>query len=81
MYALFGQTLLNAKQVALAVLMFNKLRSCAHTDHDTVTKMFSYKQLGRAFLQIKKYESAEDSFKFMLALAWTIKSSHGEFEA
>ena len=61
--------------------MYNKMRNCAHTDKDSVTKMFAYKQMGYAFCQLEKYESAIISFKHMLALAWTIKSCEGELAA
>ena len=42
-YSLFGQILLVAKKGDLAVKMYTKLRHCAHTDRDSMTKMFAYK--------------------------------------
>ena len=62
-------------------MMYNKLRQCAHTDKDAVAKMFAYKQMGYVFCQIEKYHSAIIAFKYMLALAWTIKSVEGELAA
>lgn len=32
-------------------------------------------------MKLERYESAVMSFKYMLAMAWTIKSSEGEFAA
>lgn len=80
-YSMFGQMLLVAKQEPLAIMMYNKLRQCAHTDKDAVAKMFAYKQMGYVFCQIEKYHSAIIAFKYMLALAWTIKSVEGELAA
>ena len=80
-YSMFGQMLLVAKKGPLAVLMYNKLMCCAHTDKDAVSKMFAYKQLGYVYCQMEKYESAIIAFKHMLAIAWTIKSSEGELAA
>ena len=73
--------LLVAKKGNLAILMYNKLRCCAHTDKDSVTKMFAYKQLGYVYCQLEKYESAIIAFKYMLAIAWAIKSVEGELAA
>ena len=43
--------------------------------------MFAYKQMGYVFCQMEKYHSAIIAFKYMLALAWTIKSVEGELAA
>ena len=80
-YSMFAQMLLVSNKGELAVNMYNKMRCCAHTDKDSVTKMFAYKQMGYAFCQLEKYESAIIAFKHMLALAWTIKSCEGELAA
>ena len=69
------------KHCELAEKMYNKLRQCAHTGKDAVIKMFSYKQLGHCYLKLERYESSVMAFKHMLALAWAIKSSEGEFAA
>ena len=61
--------------------MYEKLRCCAHTDKDAISKMFAYKQMGYTYSHMEKYDSAMICFKFMLAIAWTIKSRDGEFAA
>ena len=73
--------LLVAKKGQLAILMYNKLRACAHTDNDAVTKMYAYKQMGYTYCFMEKYESAIIAFKHLLGLAWTIKSPEGELAA
>ena len=65
----------------LAEKMYNKLRSCSHSCKDAIIKLFAYKQLGYTYIKLERYESAVMSFKFMLGMAWTIKSSEGEFSA
>jgi len=42
-YSLFGQILLVARKGDLAIEMYHKLRTCAHTSKDIITKMFAYK--------------------------------------
>ena len=78
---MFAQMLLVSDKGQLAVQMYNKLRCCAHTDKDSVTKMFAYKQMGYTYAHLEQYESAIIAFKHMLALAWTIKSAEGELAA
>ena len=80
-YSLFGQILLSNGKADFAERMYNKLRACAHTAKDTVTKMFAYKQLGYTYIELERYESAMMAFKHMLALAWTLQSFEGEFAA
>ena len=80
-YSMVAQMLLVSKKSELAIMMYNKLRACAHTDKDAVAKMFAFKQLGYAYCQLEKYESAIIAFKHVLALAWTIKSVEGELAA
>ena len=48
-YSLFAQILLVNRKTELAIEMYNKLRNCAHTNKDIVTKMFAYKQIGYAY--------------------------------
>ena len=43
--------------------------------------MFAYKQMGYTFCQLEQYENATISFKYMLALAWTVGSIEGEHAA
>lgn len=80
-YSMFAQMFMVSKKGQLAVMMYNKLRCCAHTDKDAATKMFAYKQMGYAYCQLEKYESAIIAFKHMLALSWAIKSAEGELAA
>ena len=73
--------LLTAKKYRLALELYFKLRNCAHTHHDVVSKMYAYKQMGFCFSKLEKYENAIICFKYMLALAWTCKSNDAELSA
>ena len=42
-YSLFGFMLLTAQKYALALEMYRKLRNCAHTHRDIISKMFALK--------------------------------------
>lgn len=77
-YSLFAQMLLDVKKYELALELYRKLRNCAHTNQDAVTKLYVYKQMAYANSQMKKYESAIICFKHLLALAWTLKSAEAE---
>ena len=77
-YSLFGQMLLTAKKYHLALEMYRKLRNCAHTHKDIVSKIYALKQMAFCFEKIEKYESACICLKYLLALAWTCKSLEAE---
>ena len=40
-YSMFGQMLLTAKKYGLALEMYSKLRNCAHTHRDVISKMYA----------------------------------------
>ena len=73
--------LLESHKFELALEMYRKLRCCAHTDKDALTKMYAYKQMGCTNSKMTKYDSAVLCFKFMLALAWTLRSPEAELAA
>jgi hypothetical protein len=73
--------LLTAKHFRLALEMFRKLRNCAHSHRDIIIKMFALKQMGHCFGKLEKYTNAIICFKYMLSLAWTVKSNEAELTA
>ena len=73
--------LLTAKKFTLALDMYRKLRNCAHTHKDIITKMFAYRQMAFCFFKVEKYEDAIICYKHLLALAWTTKSFEAELAA
>ena len=61
--------------------MYCKLRNCATTHRDVITKMFALKQMGHVFSKLEKYENALLCYKNLLALAWTSRSTEAELSA
>ena len=73
--------LLAAKKYGLALEMYRKLRNCAHTCHDVISKMFALRQMAHVFSKMEKYENACICLKYMLALSWACKLPEAELAA
>ena len=43
--------------------------------------MYAYKQIANIYIQLERYDTAIISFKYLLALAWTVKSRECEYAA
>ena len=54
-YSMFAQMLQAAKVYPLALELFKKLRTCAHTQHDIIVKTFALKQMAFCFAKMEKY--------------------------
>ena len=70
--------LYTAKRYPLALELFRKLRNCAHTHRDIISKIYALKQMGLCFGKLEKHESAAICYKYLLALAWTCDSLEAE---
>lgn len=73
--------LLTAKRYELALKMYKKLRNCAHTHKDIIMKAYGTRQMAYCFKKLERYEHAVTCFKYILAIAWTIKLPEMEFAA
>jgi len=80
-YSLFGQMLLAAKRYDLALELYRKLRNCAHTHKDIISKMFALHMMAHCFFKMEKYEDAVVAYKYLLALSWASKSQEIELSA
>lgn len=78
---MFAQMLVAAKSYRLALELYKKLRDCAHTHKDIVTKAFALKQMAFCFAKLEKYDNAIICYKYGLSIAWTIKSATAELLA
>ena len=73
--------LVTAKRYELAFELYNKLRSCAHTNQDIITIAYALRQMSHCFMKEEKYENALICLKYLLSIAWTIKLSEIELQA
>ena len=80
-YSLFGQMLMAAKRYELALECYDKLRNCAHTFQDIITKAFALRQMSYCFIKMEKHENAVVCLKYVLAISWTIKLRELELSA
>ena len=58
--------------------VLHKYKVICHENDDYFNKMRFYKWLGRAYLDLKKYDKSFKYFKRMLIFAWALQ--HKEFE-
>ena len=67
-----------AKKYELALELYRKLRNCAHTHQDFVSKMYALHMMAMCFAKLEKYANAVICYKYLLAFAWTGKSRKTE---
>ena len=70
-----------AKQYELALQCYEKLRDCAHTFKDIITKAYALRQMSACFMKLEKHDNSVICLKYVLAIAWTIKLSELELSA
>ena len=73
--------LLTAKRYELALELYRKLRNCAHTNRDLLSKMFALHMMACCFAKMEKYGDAVICYKYLLAIAWASKSQEVEMMA
>lgn len=77
-YSMCGQMLFAAKRYGLALELYRKLRSCAHTHQDIMSKMYALHMMAACFAKLRRYEYAIIAYKYLMALSWACKSQEVE---
>ena len=73
--------LYTAKKYELALELYRKLRNCAQTHRDVISKMFALHMMANCFNKLEKHSEAIICYKYLLALAWASKSQEVEIMA